>query len=68
MNNTDLCYVSEMNSTIIKYIENCNYTSSDFLIYYHIILSAIFKYIEVTTNQFYRNKVDRGVAYYIVLI
>ncbi|KAF0721880.1 Uncharacterized protein FWK35_00025636, partial [Aphis craccivora] len=27
MNNTDLCNVSEMNNTIIKCIENCNYTS-----------------------------------------
>jgi len=59
MNNVDLCNVSEMNSTIIKCIENCNYTSSDFLNYNSTILNAICKHIKVAANHVNRTKVYR---------
>ena len=59
MNNTDLCNVSEMNSTIIKSIGNCNYTSSDFLIYNITILNAICKHIKVAANRVNRTKLYR---------
>jgi len=57
MNNTDLCNVSEMNSTIIKCIENCNYTSNNFLNYNSKILNAICRHIKVAANCVNRTKV-----------
>ncbi|CAI6348363.1 unnamed protein product [Macrosiphum euphorbiae] len=59
MNNTDLCNVSEMNSKIIKCIENCNYTSSDFLNFNVTILNAICKHIKVAANRVNRTKLYR---------
>ena len=57
IDNSDLCNVSEMNCSIIKCIEDNNYTSSDFLNYNHIILNDICKQIKYTADQANRNKV-----------
>jgi len=59
MNNVDLYNVSEMNSTMIKYIENCNYTSNDFLNYNSKILNAICQHVKIAANRVNRTKVYR---------
>ncbi|KAF0734923.1 E3 ubiquitin-protein ligase XIAP-like [Aphis craccivora] len=56
MGNSDLSNVSEMNRTIIKCIENCFYTSSDFFNYNSKILNDICKHIKVTANHV--NRID----------
>ncbi len=60
MNSNDVINTSEMNnSTIIKCIEQCNYTSNDFVNYNNKTLSDICKHIKVAVNSVNRYKVYR---------
>jgi len=53
------------NSKIIKCIEHCNYTSSDFVNYNHKTLTDICKHIKVTINKVNRYKVYKECKKYL---
>jgi len=55
------------NSKIIKCIEHCNYTSSDFVNYNQKTLSDICRHIKVTINDSNRNKVYKECIKYLNL-
>ncbi|KAF0764849.1 Uncharacterized protein FWK35_00005509 [Aphis craccivora] len=67
MNCDDVANKSEINSKIIKCIENCNYMVNDFINYNYKTLNEICRHIKVTINNVNRRKVYRVSKKYLNL-